>query len=312
MRIAVTGASGFIGGALAAELAAADHTVFSFGRRHADELQRDVPNYSRWDLRAAPIQVPDVDAVVHCAAQVGDWGEDADYRLVNVEGTRRVLEAFADARHFVHVSSASVYSDEQVGSCLTEDASVGDGLHSAYARTKFEAETAVLGSGRDAVILRPHIVYGPGDTTLMPRVLAARRFGALLVPGDGRNRISVTHISNLLHALQCVLGSSVTRGIFNIADNKDVSVNELLHTLLRGHGTNTRLLFVPRSVAWAAAGVGEWLCRVARSSRAPRLTRYLVAHIADERTLDLTRAINVLGYSPQYGYRDGLTVQENN
>ena len=183
-----------------------------------------------------------------------------------------------------------------------ENASVGSGLLTAYARTKAEAENVVLESGRSAVILRPHIVYGPGDTTLMPRVLAARLLGWLPVPGDGRNRISVTHIFNFLHAIECVLNTPGVCGIFNIADGEPASVDELLHTLLRLNGVEPRLIYIPRPIAWAIALGSERVSRLVARQRAPRLTRYLVTQIADGHTLDLNRAYQLLGYAPQYSF----------
>ncbi len=310
MRIAVTGASGFMGGCLARRLADRGHTVFAYGRRPVAALAQPLPHYEQWDICAGPTKASEVEAVVHCAARVGDWGSDADYRRVNVQGTRAVLKTFARSDRFVHVSSASVYSGDRPNRQLTEDASVGSGLHTAYARTKAEAERVVLASGRPAVILRPHIVYGPGDTTLLPRVLAARRFGWLAVPGNGRNRISVTHVFNFTHAVERALESTVTHGIFNVADREDASVDELLRTLLPRSGIALRLFYVPRPIAWAAATVSERAWRLAGKSQAPRLARYLVAKLADEHTLDLTRAYNLLGYAPRHTFRDGPLHEE--
>jgi len=307
----VTGASGFLGGWLARMLTDRGHTVFAYGQRPVTALAQPLPRYEQWDICAGPTQVAEVDAVIHCAARVGDWGSDADYRRVNVQGTRVVLETFGGCDRFVHVSSASVYSGDRPNQQLTEDASVGSGLYTAYARTKAEAEQLVLASGRPAVVLRPHIVYGPGDTTLMPRVLAARRWGCLAVPGNGRNRISVTHVFNFVHAVECVLKSSVTHGTFNIADPEDASVDELLRSLLLRSGIAPRLLYVPRSIAWAAALVSERAWRMAGKSRAPQLTRYLVAKLADEHTLDSTRARNLLGYEPCHTFRDAPMHWEN-
>lgn len=311
MRVAVTGATGFIGGAVAHELATKGHTVFAFGRRHADAVRHSLPNYAQWDLLDGPTAVPEVDAVIHCAAKVGDWGPESDYRPVNVDGTRVVMQTFDHADRFVHISSASVYSSDQPGRCMSEDASVGNCLHTAYAKSKAEAEELVLTRERGAVILRPHIVFGPGDTTLMPRLLAARRFGLLLVPGNGRNLISVTHIFNFVHAVQRVLDSSITRGIFNVADPEPASVDELLRTLLRRHGVDARLLYIPRTIAWAVAVASERVWRLAGRRNSPRLTRYLVAHIADENTLDLTNAFKVLGYAPQHSFRASPVHEEH-
>ena len=308
MRIAVTGASGFVGGAIATHLEKLGHTVYSFGRRPADALGSRLSNYLQWDISTAAPAVPDVDAVVHCAAHVGDWGPELEYRRINIQGTDAVLDAFNSARRFIYVSSASVYSTQQADPHLSESAPVGDGLMTAYAKTKAAAEQRVLASKHHAIILRPHIVYGPGDTTLMPRVIAARRLGCLAVPGDGQNRLSVTHVGNFAHAVERALASPEAEGVFNICDRDSVSVDELLRSLLEKHGCTTRLLYIPRSAAWAAAVVGESLFRTMKLQRAPILTRYLVRQIAEAHTLDISKAVNVLGYDPGYDYRSEIEV----
>jgi nucleoside-diphosphate-sugar epimerase len=300
-----------MGGVLACELTGRGHTVFAYGRRHTKALRHTIPGYTQWDLSAGPINVPPVDAVVHCAAKVGDWGPEADYQRVNVGGTGVVLQTFCDVDRFIHVSSASVYSGDQSGQHLTETSSVGNSLYTAYARTKVEAEKLVLSSGRSAVILRPQAVYGPGDTTLLPRILAARRFGWLAVPGNGRNCISVTHVLNFVHAVECVLKSPVMRCILNVADADPVSVDELLSTLLQRYKARTRLFYIPRPIAWAAATISEGIWHLAKQPRAPGLTRYLVAHIADQRTLDLAIAYKLIGYSPCHTFRENPIRKED-
>ena len=139
MRVAVTGASGFVGGSVARFLVRRGHDVIAIGRRPAsDYCSRS--QYVQWDVRYGPIALPDVDGVVHCAAHVGQWGAERDYRAVNVDGTRSVLETFRRAPRFVHVSTASVYSTDQPRVKVREDARVGEPLLTAYARTKAEAE----------------------------------------------------------------------------------------------------------------------------------------------------------------------------
>lgn len=299
-----------MGGAVARELAAKGHNVFAFGRRPAAAIRHALPNYSQWDLLAGSIRVPDVDAVIHCAAKVGDWGTEQDYRRVNVDGTRTVMQAFGQVDRFIHVSSASVYSSNHDTRQLSEDAPVGESLYNAYAVSKAEAEELVLGSECNAVILRPHAVYGPGDTTLTPRLLEARRLGWLPVPGNGQNLISITHVCNFVHAVERLLESSVMSGIFNIADPEPMNVDQLLRTILQQNGVAARLLYIPRSIAWAAAATSERVGRIVNRRSAPRLTRYLVAHIADEYTLDLSNAYKRLGYAPRHSIHDAPFHEE--
>src|SRR6476469_8429322 len=101
MRVAVTGASGFVGGAVADWLRARGHTVFPFGRRAEHELTHPQPGYVSWDIARGPIDAPPVHAVVHCAATVGDWGDDAVYTPMNVDGTQHMLSTFAKAERIV-------------------------------------------------------------------------------------------------------------------------------------------------------------------------------------------------------------------
>ena len=304
MRVAVTGATGFVGGCVADFLARRGHDVLTLGRRPVSELRARFPNYVQWDVRSGPIDVPGIEGVVHCAAHVGQWGPERVYRAVNVEGTRYVLETFRRAARFVHISTGSVYATDQPRVNVPEDARVGEPFLTAYARTKAEAEQVLAADGRPVVILRPHAVYGPGDTTLLPRVLAARRLGVFPLPGNGRNRISVTFVLNLAQAVQLALEGACSSGVFNIADEEEPAIDDMLRTMLRRHGVSDRLLHVPRVAARSLAAVNETVWRLARISGEPRLTRYAVASLAEPFTLDLTRARTQLGYAPRWTFRD--------
>lgn len=301
MRVAVTGASGFVGGWVARHLAEEGHDVLSFGRRASERLPADLPNYRQWDISAGPIVIPPVDAVVHCAAHVGHWGEASAYHAVNVTGTSHVISTSESAELFVYVSTSSVYGPGNHRD-VSEDATIDPGALTAYARTKAEGERLVRASGRRAVILRPHIVYGSGDTTLLPRLIAARRRGTLTVPGDGTNRLSVTDVRNLAQAVSQALVAQGVNGIFNIADAEAPTVDELLRTTFKRLGLPTRIRYLPRPLAMAAAVVSETAARMRRASAEPLLTRYVVSSLADEHTLDISRARNSLGYAP--GYHD--------
>jgi nucleoside-diphosphate-sugar epimerase len=188
---------------------------------------------------------------------------------------------------------------------VDEDAPVGDCAHSAYGRSKAEAERVLLAARRPVIVLRPHVVYGPGDTTLLPRLLAAERFGRLPVPGTGCNRLSVTHVENLAIAVERALHAPVVRGVFNVSDADVPTVDALLTTVLARIGSRARVRYVPRRAAWRAAALCEWLWRTGRANQPPPLTRYVVAQLADEHTVDITRAREQLGYVPRWSYRDG-------
>jgi nucleoside-diphosphate-sugar epimerase len=173
--------------------------------------------------------------------------------------------------------------------------------------SKIEAERRVRSGGRPAVILRPHIVYGPGDTKLLPRLLAARRRGRLVVPGDGRALVSLTHVDNLCHAVSLALVAPVHGvEILNVADEAVACVDEVLRTLLEALDLPTRLVYLPVRAARPLARVMEWTWAAGRMRSAPPLTRYLVDQLAGDHTLSVERARSRLGYAPRRDFREAF------
>jgi nucleoside-diphosphate-sugar epimerase len=295
MRVAVTGASGFVGGAVCRALVAQGHEVMGYGRRPAADLGT-VP-YRSWDLTSGPLaDAPEVDAVVNCAGTVADWGPIEEFFATNVDGTKNVLATFPNAR-FVHVSTASVYDPYVPTVMATEDRAPVRRYVNAYGASKAAAERAVL-AARPSIILRPHAIYGPGDTTLLPRVLAAVRGPVLLGAGTGRQLVSLTSVANLVQACLLATSGPVESGIFNVTDAFPVVVDEAMRWILQERGIRARTAFLPAGAVMPVAAAIEGAFLLAGSAKPPRLTRYAVGHLAVERTLDISAACKHLGYAP--------------
>ena len=183
MRVAVTGASGFVGGVVVGHLLAAGHDVVALSRRPVPE--RPGLEHRPWDLTTGRLPgPPTVDAVVHAAAHVDEWSPWSVHDAVTVRGTRAVLDTWPTAR-VVLVSSASVYplrGRHRPRWVLTEADPPTRRPLSAYSRAKIAQEQLVLARS-GTLVLRPHAVHGPGDTTLLPRLARARRRGRLVCPG---------------------------------------------------------------------------------------------------------------------------------
>lgn len=300
MRVAVTGASGFVGGAVCRALVAEGTEVLAFGRRaRVSEEHVRGARYRAWDITAGPVSGLDgIDAVVHCAGSVSDWGPAGDFFATNLRGTWNVLASAPYAR-FVHVSTASVYDPYVPTVMATEDQAPVTRYVNAYGASKAAAERAVLRDpAREAVILRPHAIYGPGDTTLLPRVLSAVRGRWLLAVGDGRQRVSLTSVGNLVQACLLAVRGEAGRGVFNVTDAEPVVLDDALRWILAECGIDARPYYLPLKVVMPIAGAAEGAFLLARSPRPPRLTRYALGHLAVERTLDITAARKRLGFMP--------------
>ena len=245
--------------------------------------------------------------MVHCGAAVADGGSHARAWVVNVEGTRAVRETFPEAR-FVHVSSGSVYDPRTPSVTATEAEAPAHGYVNAYGSTKAAAERYLTAdAAREdrgcVIVLRPHAVYGPGDTTLLPRLESAAVGGWLPIPGGGKVRQHLTHIDTLARTVRAALaadvGPEVAAGrplVANVADARPVDLDETLELLMFARFRPVQVVGIPirlaRALAWAGEHVSRW------TGREPRLSRYTISHLAMERTYDLTVLRERLGVDP--------------
>ncbi|MFC8849998.1 MULTISPECIES: NAD-dependent epimerase/dehydratase family protein [unclassified Micromonospora] len=297
-EVAITGASGFCGAAVARAAVAVGARVRCLGRRPGP-VGRHVP----WDAARTAPDLAGADMVIHLAAAVGDPppGRAAEraYRAVNVDGAARLIEAVA-GRPLVWVSSASVYRPQ--GAALVTEDHPTDGQLSAYGRTKAAGDHLALAAG--AVVLRPRAVYGPGDPHLLPRLLRARRGRWLPVPGPDV-RLSLTAVGNLADA--CLAAPAWPAGAYNVADARPYSRDAVLRAVLASVGDPARLTHLPVGLAHAAASaVTAWS---GLTRRAPLLTRYAVDQLARDMVLDLGRA-RAQGYRPRRDFADYLAAPD--
>jgi nucleoside-diphosphate-sugar epimerase len=287
MRIAVTGAGGFCGGAVARAAARRGDEVVCVGRRPGP-----VGRQVYWEATAGPPELGDAELVVHCAAAVGDHppgsAAAASQYAVNVAGTARLLDAAA-GRPVVWVSSASVYDPRLDRSRTSEEHPTAGGQLNAYGRSKAAGERLALAAG--AVVLRPRAVYGVGDPHLVPRLLARVRGRVLLLPGADV-RLSLTAVANLADA--CLAAADWPPGAYNIADAEPYRRDEVLRRVLAAHAVRARVGHLPLP-----------LVRLALAAGARELTPYAVDQLASSVVLDTAKA-RARGWRPRYGLDDYL------
>ncbi|GAA1815366.1 MULTISPECIES: NAD-dependent epimerase/dehydratase family protein [Brevibacterium] len=299
MAIVVTGASGFIGGAIARALATRDETVYALCRRDPE-----IPgvNFHEWDIRQpAPTAVQSlaksVTAVFHCAGLTDVTAAYDDFYDVRVTGTRHVLDVFADAR-VVHISSTTVYSPTQPHTDLWEEAGPQDPseYHDDYAKTHVLAEQLLARIRPDAAVLRPAAVYGPGETMLMPSLSHFAKKGVLTLPGGGRQKMTLTAIDNLVRAALACLDVPSASGPFNIGDPTPYRLKDAVATHFARMGYPPVVIeAIAKDKALVAAKVGLKVKSLFKRGDSARL--FLVEYLQFDRTYNLSRQQRVLGIS---------------
>ena len=314
-NVLVTGATGFLGGAVCRRLAQRGWRVTATGRnaQKGHELTREgfVFRQLSLDNRLATAGLCDrQDAVVHCAALSSPWGKRQDFHSANVTATENLLGRATEARisRFIHISTPSVYFDFRHRLDLTETSPLASRPANDYAATKLAAERLVLAaaaSGLPAIILRPRAIFGPGDTTIFPRLLRAASMGRLPIIGDGRTFADLTYIENAAHAVECALNArdGCCGQVFNITDGQPVVLWTFLHGLLQKLGIRSPRRRLPVWAALALATLDESVGRL--RGKEPMLTRYGVGALAYSQTFDISATKHHLGYDPELTTEEG-------
>jgi len=320
MNCLVTGAGGFLGGCIARQLVARGDKVRALGRRDYPELQSLGVELARGDLldRGRTIAACEgMDAVFHAAARSGIWGRWSDYYGPNVTGTEHVLAGCR--RHgvgrLIYTSSPSVTFDGRDQRGVDESAPYASRWLCHYPHTKAIAEQQVLAAnsvdGLLTCALRPHLIWGPGDPHLVPRLVERARAGQLRRIGDGRNLIDMVYIDNAAAAhLQAAdaltAGSSVCGRAYFISQGEPVNCWQWIDQLLALAGLPPVERAIPFRAAWMAGGVLEAFHGVACPSREPRMTRFLAAQLGRSHYFDIRRAQNDFGYSAAVSTAEGM------
>ncbi len=319
MRALVTGGGGFLGTRIAQMLVERGDEVLVLGRRRYPQHEEAGINTVQADLRdvdAVDSACRSMDVVFHAAALTGIWGRRRDFVEANVVGTRNVITACKrqGVHTLVYTSSPSVvFGDEELCG-VDESQPYPDRYLTHYAETKAVAERMVLaanGPELATVALRPHLIWGPGDPHLIPRVIARARQGKLVQVGDGRNLVDVTYIDNaaeahLLAADALIPGAACVGRAYFVSQGDPVLLWPWLNEILAA----VEAPLVTRSISYAAAyRVGallETVYRVARLTGEPRMTRFLAAQLAQSHYFNMTAARRDFGYAPRIPTSEGI------
>ena len=319
MKILVTGGGGFLGQAICKQLIARGHTVRALHRQPYPTLDTLGVQQYRGDVANLDI-VADathgMDAVIHTAAKVGAWGRVEDYYEANVRGTDNVLAAceLNKIRKLVFTSSPSVVIDGSDLDGVNESTPYAKHFSSAYARTKALAEQRVLAANNAqlaTVALRPHLIWGPGDPNLLPRVLSRARAGRLRIIGSGTKKIDTVYIDNaadahLLALDKLDIGAPIAGKVYFISQGEPISQEALVNAWLKADGFPPETRHLSPGLAMFLGNAFEIIYGLLRIQNEPPLTRYLVEQLATAHWFDISAARRDLGYAPRVSMVEGL------
>ena len=314
MRIFVTGASGFVGGAATQALGLAGHTVRAMSRSaKSDPLIAERGGTPvRCDLEdVTAAHIGDAEAIVHCAAFVEQWGPVEAWKRFNIDGTARMLAAAreAGAKRFVHISTESVLWRGQHLRGVDETYPRAPDSPYPYSWTKARAEELVEAANTPAfqtIILRPRFIWGPGDTTLLPVIEHMAKSGQWQWIDGGRAKTSTTHIANLVHAIELALTKGNGGQAYFILDDGVRTMKEIISGIAATRGITLPEKSVPSWAAdtLAALAAGAW--RPFNLKGEPPVTRFGAMIMSRDSVLIDAKARREMGYAPVISVEEGL------
>jgi ornithine--oxo-acid transaminase len=316
----VTGSTGFIGGHLAQRLVQEGNQVRCLVRASSDtslldKLDVEIATGDLTSARSLRRATEGCHYVFHCGALVSDWATAEEIARVNVEGTRNLLQASADAsvQRFVHFSTTDVYGHP--GGAAIDETHACTRFANWYARTKLEAEAQVRRVERagslDTVVLRPATVYGPRSTEVVGEIARAIRGGNMFLVDGGRAVAGLCYIDNLIDAAVLALTNEAATGhAFNISDGLDITWKEFTGGLATGLGCPQVRWSLPY---WLANGLGfslehgyRLLHKTTRLTTSPLLSRQAVHVLGKNQDFSNRKARELLGWEPRVDYAAGL------
>lgn len=318
MRYLITGATGFVGSHIADACVHRNQTLSAIVRPTSDarELEKLGAILYRGELSDANLvrqAIHEADVVVHCAAKVGDWGPVDEYRKVNVESLRVMLEACKGQglSRFIHMSSLGVYpSQHHHGS--DETMALPKWHRDGYSQSKVEAEQLAMQYYRDfgvpVVILRPGFVYGPRDRTVMPRIIDGLRQGRLRYPGGGHAALNTIFVENLVDAVFLAAENEKAVGeVYNLTDGEFVSKRKFIESIADAmelpHPHLTPPLWFARIVTWFS----ESLAKMRGAKEAPLFNFTRLKFLGYNLDFSIQKAMDQLGYRPRVNFDEAMS-----
>lgn len=318
-KVLVTGGGGFVGLAVVKELTTLGVDISVLGRNFYPSVEKLGATCICGDIRDLGCVLDACrqhDTVFHLAAKAGIWGSYESYYATNVTGTQNIIDACIQngVSTLVYTSTPSVVFDRGDLEGVDESIHYAENVLCHYAETKIIAEKLVLQANSDQLkttALRPHLIWGPGDTNLIPRLLDRGRERSLKIVGTGLNKVDISYIDNvasahILAALNLKTKKTAAGQAFFISQGEPVVlwdwINDLFVRLEIPRVTSS----VPFWVAFCAGFLMEKLYGVSGSCNEPKMTRFLAMQLAKSHWFSINKAAKILRYSPHVSTEEGM------
>jgi len=321
MNVLVTGGGGFIGSALIRELVKRNYRIASFSRGDYPGLREIGIIIKRGDLsdkHAVLDACEGIDVVFHVASMAGMWGSYRDYYRTNVTGTENIVNACIakNIKGLIYTSSSSVVFNGNDISNGDESLPYSKSSISHYITTKASAEKIVLNANSSSlrtIALRPHIVIGPGDNHLIPRIIERAKNGKLRQIGDGKNLVDITYIYNAAIAHICALDSIMTKPgtsgkAYFVSNGEPANLWDVINMILTGAGINPVRKSISVKGALALSAAAEAINKILQIRKEPVLTRFAVYELSKSHWFNMSSARELLNYTPEISNQESIDM----
>ena len=310
--VLITGANGFLGGRVVEDFIQKGYEVTATGRQEGIKNHELKCTYIQADLEKAEdvnVLMKSYDCIVHCAAKSSPWGTYDDFYRANYIASINILEA-AEKHHIkkiIFISTPSIYFTFRDRLNIKEYDPLPYPMVNHYASTKFLAEQLLLESSISTIALRPRAMIGRGDTVIMPRLLNAYEAGRLKIIGDGKNIVDLTPVANVLQSIHDALNAKneAWNQAYNITAGEPVSLWKTIEKLFDKLNLHFPAKKIPFGVAYYFAWASEIFANFV-TKKEPALTRYSVGILKYNMTMDISKARELLNYTPVQTVEDGM------
>lgn len=319
MKVCVTGAGGFLGSVIVKKLLERGDQVKGIARSNYPELTALGAEMIRGDIscyQSVSQAVNGCDAVIHVAAKAGVWGAYKDYYTANVVGTDNMIRACQENHitRLVYTSTPSVVYDGEDENGVDETAPYASNFLCHYARTKAQAEKNILSANNAdlaTVALRPHIIWGPGDPHLIPRIVDRSRAGRMIMIGKEDKLVDTIYVDNAADAHLLALdsldvNSPLAGKAYFLSNDEPILMIDMLNKVLEAAGVAPLQKRIPSSVAYCAGALLELIYTVLKRENEPLITRFVAKQLSTAHWFRIDAAKQDFSYHPKVSIEEGI------